>query len=66
VFPERFLKEPMPEGNSKGQIFEMEPMLDEYYKVRGWDLKTGIPKRKKLKELGLHDVAKELRRLGKL
>jgi aldehyde:ferredoxin oxidoreductase len=66
MFPERFLKEPMPEGNSKGQIFEMEPMLDEYYKTRGWDLKTGIPKREKLEELGLHDVAKELQMLGKL
>lgn len=66
IFPERFLKEPMPEGNSKGQIFEMKPMLDEYYEVRGWDLETGIPKREKLEELGLHDVAEELQRLGKL
>lgn len=66
MFPERFCKEPMPEGNSKGQIFEMEPMLDEYYKERGWDSKTGIPKREKLEELGLQNVAKELEMLGKL
>lgn len=41
--PSRFLKEPLPNGNSKGAIFEMELMLDEYYEQRGWD-KRGIPK----------------------
>ena len=64
MFPERFWKEPMPEGNSKGQIFEMETMLNEYYTERGWDLKTGIPKKEKLKELGLNKVAVELAKLS--
>ena len=53
VFPERFLKEPMPDGPSAGQVFEAEQLLEDYYKVRGWDLKTGIPTNDKLKELGL-------------
>jgi aldehyde:ferredoxin oxidoreductase len=52
-FPERFLKEPIPNGPSEGQIFEMDILLDDYYRARGWDLGTGIPTEKKLQELGL-------------
>jgi len=66
ILPRRFLEEPMPEGNSKGQIFEMAPMLNEYYKVRGWHQKTGIPTKQKLLELGLNEVVEELQRLQKL
>ena len=36
-----------------------EEMLDEYYRLRGWD-RNGVPTREKLKELGLEDVAKDL------
>ena len=46
----RFLKEPMPDGPSKGQVFEQEQVLPEYYKLRGWD-EEGMPLPKKLKEL---------------
>jgi aldehyde:ferredoxin oxidoreductase len=35
-------------------------ILDNYYRLRGWDIKTGIPLRKKLEELGLGYVADEL------
>ncbi|MEM2904373.1 MAG: aldehyde ferredoxin oxidoreductase N-terminal domain-containing protein [Candidatus Bathyarchaeia archaeon] len=35
-------------------------LLDEYYALRGWDLKTGRPTKAKLEALGLGDVAKEL------
>ncbi len=35
-------------------------VLDEYYRLRGCDLKTGIPTRAKLEELGLEDTAKDL------
>ena len=38
----------------------MDKLLDEYYEIRGWDLKTGIPTREKLLELGLGDVADEI------
>ncbi|MDI6641022.1 MAG: aldehyde ferredoxin oxidoreductase family protein [Elusimicrobiota bacterium] len=51
--PERLTKEPAPVGLPKGQVVELDEMLDEYYKYRGWDKKTGIPKKEKLKELGL-------------
>jgi len=57
--PARFLKEPLPNGNSKGAVFEIEPMLDEYYAERGWD-ERGIPKEATLEKLGLVDVAEQL------
>jgi len=66
VLPERFLKEPFPRTPSKGQIFELDKLLDDYYTARGWDIKTGTPTRKKLEELGLKDVADELENLGRL
>jgi len=62
--PARFLKEPLPNGNSKGAIFEIEPMLDEYYAERGWNLKTGIPKAEKLRKIGLEYVIQDLKRNG--
>jgi aldehyde:ferredoxin oxidoreductase len=57
--PKRFLTEPLPNGNSKGSIFEIEPMLDEYYNERGWN-KNGVPKAQTLKKLNLGNVAKKL------
>lgn len=39
-------------------------LLDEFYAQRGWDGLTGRPSREKLEELGLDDVADELKRLG--
>ncbi|MEM2668375.1 MAG: aldehyde ferredoxin oxidoreductase C-terminal domain-containing protein, partial [Candidatus Methanomethylicaceae archaeon] len=66
TLPTRFLKEPIPSGPSAGQIFELEPLLNQYYEARGWDVKTGLPTRAKLEELGLKDIADELEKLGKL
>ena len=64
--PLRLLTEPLKEGPAKGYVVSLEPMLNEYYKVRGWDVKTGVPTKEKLEELGLKDVAEELERLNKL
>jgi aldehyde:ferredoxin oxidoreductase len=57
TLPRRFLTEPMPEGSGPGtgSVLELEPMLDEYYRARGWDVKTGLPTRMKLEELGLSE-----------
>ncbi len=55
TLPERFLKEPLAEGGSKGEVVDLEPMLDNYYELRGWN-KNGVPTRQKLEELGLHDL----------
>ena len=46
----------------KREDFEM--MLDDYYRERDWDVKTGIPTRKKLEELGLEDIATDLENGG--
>lgn len=35
-------------------------ILDDYYDERGWDKKTGAPTPKKLRELGLKDIARDL------
>ena len=51
--PERFLKEPLPDGASKGQVVNLDFMLDEYYELRGWQRETGYPTREKLEELGI-------------
>jgi aldehyde:ferredoxin oxidoreductase len=57
TLPKRFLKEPLPEGSgpSTGSVVELEPMLDEYYRARGWDVENGLPTRDKLGELGLSE-----------
>jgi len=41
-----------------------ESMKDEYYRLRGWDVGTGLPTESKLAELGLHDVAAELKKIN--
>jgi len=55
TIPARFMEEAMPEGGAKGQVVMKETldrMLDEYYELRGWD-EDGVPKKDKLRELGL-------------
>ena len=69
TWPDRFFTEPLPEGPTKGAVLsreEMDGLLDEYYELRGWDKRTGLPTEEKLVELGLGDIAKELVELGKL
>lgn len=52
TLPDRLLNVPVAEGPSEGFTANLPPMLEEYYAFRGWD-KNGVPKREKLKELGL-------------
>jgi len=52
TLPERLLKEPLKEGAPAGRVWEREPLLDEYYALRGWDAE-GVPTPEKLKELNL-------------
>ncbi|TFG30822.1 hypothetical protein EU527_13945 [Candidatus Thorarchaeota archaeon] len=51
--PDRFTKDPMPDGPGKGQVVDLEPMLRDYYLLRGWDLETGLPTEKTIKKLSL-------------
>ncbi len=55
TLPKRLLKESMPEGPSKGRVVKLEPILDEYYALRGW--KDDKPTPEKLKKLGLSKYA---------
>lgn len=52
TLPKRFLTEPLSEGLSKERTVPLESMLEDYYRLRGWD-KTGIPSKSKLDELGI-------------
>ena len=67
ALPQKFFKEPLKSGKFAGAVLDetkFEQMKDEYYTLRGWDAKTGIPTRAKLEELGLADVADDLVRRG--
>jgi len=55
TLPPRLLNEAPSEGPSKGWVAQLEPMLNEYYRGRGWD-DNGVPTPKKLAELGLADL----------
>lgn len=61
TLPERFTKEPMPEGPGKGETVDLDRMLNEYYELRGWDLETGLIREETLRRLGLADVLEDLR-----
>jgi aldehyde:ferredoxin oxidoreductase len=39
---------------------KFEKMKDEYYQLRGWDLKTGLQKKDTLQKLGLSDIIAQL------
>jgi aldehyde:ferredoxin oxidoreductase len=52
TLPERLLKEPIPDGPSKGMVSRLPEMLPEYYKLREWN-QNGLPTREKLETLGL-------------
>jgi aldehyde:ferredoxin oxidoreductase len=62
ILPKR-LMEPLSEGSYVGEAisnYTLDKMLDQYYEMRGWNSKTGLPTKKKLKELNLSYIVKEL------
>lgn len=56
TLPPRLLTEPLTEGAPKGRVWEREPLLDEYYRLRGWD-REGRPAPEKLRDLGIGEEA---------
>lgn len=61
--PFRTMEEKQMIGPAKGKSVTQEMlnvMLDEYYRLRGWDVKTGIPTKETLSKLGLSDIASDL------
>ncbi|MFH1423137.1 MAG: aldehyde ferredoxin oxidoreductase family protein [Planctomycetota bacterium] len=60
--PVRAMKEKIPSGPTKGYIQPEEninKLLSDYYKVRGWD-ENGKPTKATMEKLGLADVASEI------
>jgi aldehyde:ferredoxin oxidoreductase len=53
TLPKRFLEEPLPVGPLKGQVHHLNSMIQQYYMARGWDVETSVPKKEKLRDLGL-------------
>lgn len=61
--PKRLMEEPIKSGPLKGELLREEDwdeMLNEYYRIHGWDEHTGWPTREKLEELGLHECVQIL------
>jgi len=61
--PYRLMNEPVPSGPPKGftnSKKELDEMLDRYYELHNWDVKTGIPKKDTAKKLELEGEAAEV------
>lgn len=55
TLPKRYFDEPVPEGPAKGEVVSrkgFDDMLDEYYRLHGWD-RNGVPGIDPLTRLGL-------------
>jgi len=51
---------PLKEGPMANVTIDIDTLVGDYYKAMDWDPETGKPGKKKLQELGLEDVAKDL------
>jgi len=55
TLPQRYFDEPVPEGPAKGSVVgreDFDRMLDENYRLHGWD-NDGIPGKRTLRRLGI-------------
>jgi aldehyde:ferredoxin oxidoreductase len=62
ILPLRVMEEPIPDGPRAGMRCpreELDGMLDEYYRLRGWSAE-GVPARDRLTKLGLPEAAAAL------
>ena len=67
--PLRFMEEPVKSGPYKGFRCEKErwdEMLDEFYRLHGWDIETSLQTEKSLMELDMKDVARKVEKVGRL
>ena len=58
LLPERFSSEKIPSGPTQGRVLTRQMyrvMLDEYYRLRGWD-EDGVPTRETLRRLELEEL----------
>jgi aldehyde:ferredoxin oxidoreductase len=66
--PKRYWEEPVRSGPYRGQRIDhkaWEGMLDEYYRLHGWDPETGLQTSEGLEKIGLNDVSERLSASGK-
>jgi aldehyde:ferredoxin oxidoreductase len=67
--PYRLMNEPLRSGPPKGFMnsrSELDEMLDRYYDLHGWDIRTSLPKKTTLRELDLQTEAEEVEKWVKL
>ena len=60
TLPYRYISDPPREGGAKGSVVPIKPMVYDYYKLMGWDSRTGKPYRRTLEQLSLEKEAKDL------
>lgn len=51
---------PLEHGPLKGVTLDLDTLAESYYRALGWDVATGKPNRKRLEELGMHEVVEGL------
>lgn len=69
TLPWRLMNEPSPDRPDTVAVNsqeELDRMLDEYYTLHEWDVRTSRPKQVTLEKLGLADVAAELAAAGQI
>ncbi|MBN2011307.1 aldehyde ferredoxin oxidoreductase family protein [candidate division KSB1 bacterium] len=55
ILPKRSLAEPIPSGNAKGHVVELDTLRSEYYNLMGWN-DDGIPTEATIQRLALNDI----------
>lgn len=63
ILPGRLMKDQLPDGPARGMVIDVETLevlKDTYYRMRGWDVTTGLPTSERLHFLGLGDMVPEL------
>jgi aldehyde:ferredoxin oxidoreductase len=56
ILPGRLLKEPKPDGPTKGEVVPLDILKEDFYRAMGYDQETGNPTDALLKELGIDKV----------
>ncbi len=67
--PLRYMEQPVNAGPYAGHKCDKDrwdEMLDRFYELHGWDIKSGLQTRRCLKDMGFGDIADRLEKMGKL
>lgn len=63
--PRRFYEDPIETDLPLASKDVFEKLKDYYYRLKGWDVKTGFPTKQRLASLGLQQVADDLEVIGR-